>query len=439
MKPTLEAEKAAGLSKPSALTSRVRYRVLTMALLLAGITYLDRVCISLTAKSMMQDLSLSPVQMSFVFSAFTLAYGIFEIPTGWWGDRIGTRRVLTRIVIWWSSFTMFTAGAFNYVSLLIVRFLFGVGEAGAWPNAAKTFSRWFPVTERGTAQGIFFMGAHLFGGLTPLLVTLMLKYMHWRWVFIVFGAVGFVWAASWFWWFRDEPEQHKAVSRAELEHIQRGRGNATSHHPGNTNWKALLTNHNLIALCVPYFTQTYGFYFFITWMPTYLQNARGFTSTMLGVVAGLPLVLSAVADLFGGLTTDWVTKRFGLRAGRCGVSSTCYVLAGVLLIAGTATHDNIIAVILISLALAASNFLLGASWSACSDIAGDHAGTVSAFMNTAGQVGGFLSPIVAALFVEKLGSWSAPLYLCGVLYFLGAVCWWFVDPRRPIMMSPAPE
>ena len=178
--------------------TRARYRVLALAVLLAGITYLDRVCISLTAPSMMRDLGMSKVQMSLVFSAFTLAYGLFEIPTGWWGDRIGTRRVLARIVIWWSSFTMFTAGAFSYVSLLVIRFLFGVGEAGAWPNAAKTFSRWFPVTERGTAQGIFFMGAHLAGGLTPLLVTAMLTRMHWRFVFIVFGAIGFVWAATWF-------------------------------------------------------------------------------------------------------------------------------------------------------------------------------------------------------------------------------------------------
>src|SRR5215475_6369959 len=156
-------------------TSRVRHRVVGLAVLLAAITYLDRVAISLTAKPMMRDLGLDTVQMSFVFSAFTLAYGLFEIPTGWWGDRIGTRRVLTRIVVWWSSFTIATAAAFNYGSLLIIRFLFGAGEAGAWPNAARTFSRWIPLTERGTAQGIFFMGAHLGGALTPFLVTSMLK------------------------------------------------------------------------------------------------------------------------------------------------------------------------------------------------------------------------------------------------------------------------
>src|SRR5678816_2339976 len=142
-----------------------RYKVLALCVLLTGITYLDRICISITRPQMQQDLGLSATQMGWVFSAFQLAYGLFEIPTGHWGDRIGTRRVLTRIVAWWSTFTMLTAASFNYVSLLIVRFLFGAGEAGAWPNAARTFSRWFPSTERGTAQGIFFMGAHLAGGL----------------------------------------------------------------------------------------------------------------------------------------------------------------------------------------------------------------------------------------------------------------------------------
>src|SRR4051812_3288933 len=155
--------------------TRVRYEVLAFTVALAAITYLDRVCIAQTAPAMMRDLGLSKTQMGFVFSAFTLAYALFEIPTGAWGDRIGTRRVLTRIVVWWSSFTIATAAAFNYASLLALRFLFGIGEAGAFPNVSKTFSRWFPVTERGTAQGIFFAGAHLGGGLTPFLVSALLN------------------------------------------------------------------------------------------------------------------------------------------------------------------------------------------------------------------------------------------------------------------------
>ena len=411
----------------------VRYRVLGLAVLLAGITYLDRVCISLTAPAMMRELGLSKVEMSLVFSAFTLAYALFEIPTGWWGDRIGTRRVLTRIVIWWSGFTMLTAGAFNYGSLLLIRFLFGAGEAGAWPNAAKTLSRWFPVTERGTAQGIFFMGAHLAGGITPLLVTAMLTRMPWRWVFLIFGVIGFIWALVWYWWFRDEPEEHPAVSAAELLHIQQGRTVIESHHINAADWRRILTNRSLLALCAAYFTQGYGFYFFITWLPTYLESARGFTSTTLGVVAGLPLMMSVLADFLGGITTDLMTRRFGLRVGRCGVGAGSLLIASALLTVGTATENSIVAIILISLALAFSNFLLGASWGACVDLAGSHAGVVSACMNTAGQIGGFLSPIVTALLVERFASWSAPLYLCGVLYLIGACCWYFIEPREPIL------
>src|SRR5262245_15895558 len=419
--------------------SRVRFQVLGLAVLLSAITYFDRICISLTAPMMMKDLDLTPFKMSLVFSSFTLAYAIFEIPTGAWGDRYGTRLVLTRIVLWWSAFTVFTAGAFSYVSLLAIRFLFGAGEAGAWPNAARTFSRWFPVTERGTAQGIFFMGAHLGGAVTPFLVTSMLAFMHWRSVFLIFGTVGFVWAAVWYWWFRDDPEQHRAVSQAELEHIQLGRGASHSHHLDRAGWKRILTNRSLLALCAAYLTQSYGFYFFITWLPTYLKNARGFTSTTLGVVAGLPLLMSVLADFLGGDTTDRLTRRFGLRIGRCGVGGVSLFLASVLLIAGTAIDNNFFGVALISLGLAFSNFLLGASWSSCIDMAGSHAGVVSACMNTAGQVGGFLSPIVAALIVDRYASWSAPLYVCGILYFFGALCWWFIDPRKPIIKPAMAE
>src|SRR5438270_5107528 len=203
--------------------SRVRYKVLAFAVALAAVTYLDRVCIAQTAGDMMRELGLTNVQMGFVFSAFTIAYALFEIPTGAWGDRIGTRRVLTRIVVWWSSFTIATAAAFNYASLLAVRFLFGMGEAGAFPNVSKTFSRWFPVAERGTAQGIFFAGAHLGGGLTPLLVTYLLLFMPWRMVFVVFGAVGFFWAWAWYAWYRDDPAMHPSVGLEEREHIESGR------------------------------------------------------------------------------------------------------------------------------------------------------------------------------------------------------------------------
>ena len=193
--------------------TRVRHKVLGMTMVLAAITYLDRVSISVARPDIARDLNLSPTQMGYVFSAFYLAYAAFEIPTGWWGDRIGTRRVLTRIVCWWSAFTVLTGVAFSYPSLLAIRFLFGAGEAGALPNAARTFSRWFPRQERGTAQGIFFMSMHLAGGLTPLLVTALLVYFSWRSLFALFGSLGFLWAVAWYRWFRDSPADHPGGRR----------------------------------------------------------------------------------------------------------------------------------------------------------------------------------------------------------------------------------
>lgn len=367
--------------------------------------------------------------MGFVFSAFTLAYGLFEIPTGAWGDRIGTRKVLTRIVLWWSTFTILTASAFNYFYLLVIRFLFGAGEAGAWPNSARTLSRWFPAAERSTAQGIFFMGAHLAGGLTPILVTAMTQVMPWRTVFVIFGMVGFIWAFSWYRWFRDEPSEHSGVSVEERRHIESGRSAESKHHLSGVPWAKISANRSVMALCGMYFTQTYGFYFYITWLPTYLQQARGFSSAKLGLAASLPLLFSVVADFLGGVTTDRLIKKFGFRLGRAIVGVMSFVLASVFMLAGAYLDDPMLAIVFISIAAAWSNFVLGAAWGAAVDVGGSHAGVVSAFMNTAGQVGGFLSPLILAFVVSRFQNWAAPLFVTGALYMLGAVCWFFITPE----------
>jgi MFS family permease len=415
--------------------TRVRYRVLAMAVALAAITYLDRVCIAKMEPMITRELGLTAQQMAFVFSAFTLAYAVFEIPTGAWGDRVGTRRVLTRIVVWWSSFTIATAGAFNYYSLLTVRFLFGMGEAGAFPNVSKTFSRWFPVAERGTAQGIFFAGAHLGGGLTPLLVMALLNILNWRAVFVLFGAIGFVWALAWYRWFRDEPAEHSAVGLEELRLIEAGRRQEVPHRFSATILRRVLMNRNIIALCLMYFTQAYGFYFNLTWLPKYLDEKApsGSSPLLLSILAGLPLTLSALADLTGGLLSDRLTRSYGLRLGRSGVGGISMLIAGIAMIAGATSEHHLVSALLIALAGAADSFLLGAAWGTCLDIAGPHAGLVTAAMNTAGQVGAVLSPVILSRFLtETSHDWVTPLLIIGGLYLAGAVCWLFVDPRRPI-------
>jgi MFS family permease len=401
-------------------------------MLLAAVTYLDRVCISVLAPDISRDLNLNKVQMSVVFSAFAVAYAGFELVSAWWGERIGARRVLTRIVVWWSTFTIVTGLMWNYPSMLVTRFLFGAGEAGAWPNAALAFSRWTPLRERGRTQGFFFAAAHLSGGVTPLLVAALLKHLSWRGIFAVCGAVGFIWAAAWFRWFRDEPREHPSVNAQEAELIESERRIVAHGHAPGGLWRVLAGSPNIWFLCLAYFSNSYGSYFVMTWLPTYLAEQRGFQKEALSLFSGLPLLLSVFGDISGGAVTDWMTRRFGLRLGRCSVASVGYALAGIAMFASVFSETPEVAAILIAVAIAASMFTLSASWAACMDIGGPHTAVLSAAMNTTGQVGSIISPMVAGWVVTRFANWQAPLLIMGGLYFLSALLWVLVDPRKRI-------
>jgi MFS family permease len=399
-------------------------------MLLAAVTYLDRVCISVLAPNISHDLGLGKLQMSFVFSAFAIAYAGFEIVTAWWGERIGARRILTRIVAWWSCFTIATGLSWNYSSLLAIRFLFGAGEAGAWPNAALAFSRWIPTRERGRAQGFFFAAAHLSGGITPLLVAALLPFMSWRAIFATCGAVGFLWCAAWYRWFRDEPREHPGVNAAEAELIEAERRLTVHKHSGGGVWRALASSPNVWCLCLAYFSNSYGSYFVMTWLPTYLSEQRHFQKESLSLFSGLPLLLSVFGDLMGGAVTDLMTRRFGLRIGRSAVSVAGYTVAGAAMFASVYSATPVLAACLIAVAVAASMFTLSATWAACMDIGGEHTAVLSASMNTTGQLGSIVSPVVTGWVVSQFANWQAPLIIMGVLYLVSALLWMLVDARK---------
>jgi MFS family permease len=352
------------------------------------------------------------------------------VPSAWWGERVGTRRVLTRIVCWWSAFTIATAAGWSYASMLVIRFLFGAGEAGAWPNAARTFSRWIPAHERGRVQGVFFAGAFLAGGLTPALVALLEPHVGWRGVFACFGLVGFVWAAAWYRWFRDEPSEHPAVGAAERELIASQRGAAGGHGLDAHTLGALAASPSAWALCLGYFSNSYGSYFVMTWLPTYLAERRGFSAGSLALFSGLPMLLSVASGLLGGIATDLLARRHGLRIGRAAVGFGSYVVAAVTMMLSVQAGSPQTAAILLALATAASMFALGAHWAAAIDIGGDHAGVLSACMNTTGQIGSISSPIVAARLVQYDASWTLPLYVMAGLYAFSALTWLVVRPPR---------
>ena len=417
--------------------TRARYVVITFMVLLAMVTYLDRACIGAMKQHIAADFSLDDAQMGWVFTSFILAYAIFEIPTARWADRHGAGSVLTRIVSWWSIFTLMTAGAFNYASLLITRFLFGAGEAGAFPCVARVLSRWVPLRERGTAKGIFFAGAYASGALTTLTVNALLPFMSWRTILLVFGCVGFVWVIAWMRWFREEPTDHPAANEAERALIVADRAPVVAHPTGFAFWGGMLKQRNVLLLCLSYMPNCAVFYFSITWLPSYLRERHGFESTQLGLLASLPLFLAIATQFLGGFWSDKIAARIGLRAGRRTPGIVGYGGAALLVMATTQAPDPKTAAVLFALTVATCMLTTASSWSTCVDIGREHSATVSATMNTSGQIAAMASAPIVGYSVKWFGDWNMPFWLLGGLFVVGAVCWAFIDPRKPVFADAA--
>jgi MFS family permease len=413
---------------PFERATRKRHVVLAFALAAMGVAYLDRVAISTAAPAMKADLGLSDVQMGFVFSAFTLAYALFEVPSGWLADRFGARWMLTRIVLWWSAMTAATGAALGFASLLLLRWLFGMGEAGVLPSISRAFGRWLPARARGNAFGLTIMAAALGGAVTQPLVVFLLERVSWRTAFPIFGSVGVVWAAAWFFWFRDEPSEHRGVNAAELALIG---CDPPAPHP-RVPWGALVRSRSLVALCAMYFCAIYGWYFYITWLPTYLLRGRGFDFQAMGWLASLPLLAIAAGSLVGGSVSDLLVRRFGLRAGLRAPGLVGLPLAGLAVLLAVATPDGRAAAFLLAAAAGLAALGVAPAWSVCLALGGRHAGVVSGAMNTFGNLGGTLSPLAMGAALSAFDSWSLPLWSVAALYVLAAVCWLAIDPERPI-------
>jgi ACS family glucarate transporter-like MFS transporter len=403
---------------------------------LAMVTYLDRACIGVMAPKISAEFGLDEGQMSWVFFSFIFAYALFEIPTARWADTRGAKSVLTRIVTWWSLFTVVTAGAFSYVSLLAARFLFGMGEAGAWPCVARVMSRWIPLRSRGTAKGIFFAGAYASATLTALLVTPLLEVFSWRSILIVFGCVGMVWVIAWQRWFRDEPAEHPATNDAERALILGDRPPVAPHPKGWPFWKSLLRQRNVLLLCITYMPNCATFYFCITWLPTYLMKQHGFEKAQLGMLSALPLGLSVITQFLGGYLSDVVTKRSGIRAGRRLPGVLGYSLAAVFIMGAAVSTAPVTAAVLIGLAAASCMLTTAPAWSTCIDIGREHSATVGATMNTSGQIAAMASAPIVGYSVKWFGDWNMPFWLLAALFLVGALCWLFIDPKEPVF-APA--
>lgn len=395
------------------------------------VTYLDRVCIAAAAPAMMADLKLSDFQMGMAFSAFALAYGIFEVPMGWLGDRIGQRAMLTRIVACWSVFTAVTGGVRGFASLIAVRFAFGAAEAGAFPNLARALARWFPQSARGAVTGAMWMGARLGGALAPAIAVALIARVGWRAAFVVFGAVGLVWCAAFRRWYTDDPKDHPSVNAAELALIRRGAAAPAPH--AATPWRRMLASGNVWALFWMYFAASFGFYFLVTWLPTYLVREHGLTLAESGLYSTLPLTAAAAACVAGGSLSDWLVRRTGsLRRGRAIVGFGGFVLGAAGFAAASQARGALAAVICLACAQAALDLTVGVSWATCVEIGGAFGGMLGGFMNTASCVAAVLLPLVAAAMEQRFGSFQAVFALAAAVYFAGGLLWLKIDPGRKL-------
>jgi len=455
---------AVGSEKPTL----VRYQVLGWVCALSAITYIDRVCIKSVAGDMQKALGIGPREFSWAFSAFGLAYALLEIPSGWLGDRFGPRKVLTRIVLCWSLFTALTGCVWQFtldsgyeiyvpflgpvpllvngfMLLLLIRFLFGAGEAGAYPNIARALRSWFPYSRRGMAQGLPWTFGRLGGAIAPILVGVIASWLGWQGAFWIFGVLGALWVVSFAVFFRDSPAEHPAVNAAErdlilgpvpaMPHVLPGGLGNPPYGGAPLSWRTMLRSRTLWCLSLMYFCSNAGWCFFITWDVEYYRNVLGVTDTALAIAQGAPLFCGGVACMVGGFLTDALVRVLGRRWGRTLQGLVSYALGGTFFMLALLTRDPWLAVPALCIASFLKDFAMAASWSTCIDIGHRYSGTVAGFMNMVGNLGTFVSPPIVA-YLARHGEWDLALVYSAGMFFAAAAGWAFINPKRVIVYTP---
>lgn len=443
--------------------TRVRYGVMGLLCSLAFILYIDRVCIGQAGTAMKAELGLSNFQWGLVGVAFQIAYAIFEPTTGHWGDRFGSRRVLMRIVLWWSVFTALTGCVWKFswdllpglavngfMLLLLVRFLFGAGEAGALPNAARVISVWFPPGKRGPSQALISTSAQIGGAAAPTVTAYFINspYIGWRWAFVIFGSLGLVWI--WFFarFFRDDPAEHPGVNEAERRYILAGRTAATGAKAAHLQipWRLVFANHNIWLLGVINACSSFYSYMLFLWFPTYLKEGRGLSEVVSGRLGSLPYLFGATGVLLGGYLGDWLTARFGSRRTALGAMGTCGLLLSGTLVASSVHFENpLVAVLCCSIGFFFSYVQLAAWWAAMADVAGRHTGALFGLCNMIGLAGGALSQMFLGWFADyrkAMGltgrdQWDPAFLIYGGVLVFGGLLWLLINPRRTVVPDDA--
>ena len=418
---------------PQTFRLPLRNRVLLLVTLASGITYLDRVCLSAAAPAIMRDLRLSSIQMGYAFSVFSLAYGIFEIPMGWLGDRLGQRKMITRIVACWSAFTALTGMVGGYLGLLAVRFAFGAAEAGAFPSMAAGLARWFRTTDRARATGIMWMGSRLGAAIGIPLASLIMGWFGWRLTFGLFGAIGGIWCILFWRWYRDNPLLHPALDPSDLTYLGHNADLPRAPGAGATPWKRLFASANLWSFFWMYFASSYGFWFLLTWLPTYLIQRYQISPQASGFYAALPLAAGAASNVIGGTLSDWLVRRTSSPLwGRRLVGLGGYLMAGAGFAAAAFMQGPFGAILCLMLADFGMDLAVPVAWAACLEAGGNFGGTATAFMNTGSTISAFISPLAAAWMYSRFGSFRSMLMSAGAVYLIASFLWLKIDPTQSL-------
>jgi len=408
-----------------------RYRVLIFLFSFMFITYLDRISIGLLGKRIISEFHLSNEQFGWVLSAFSIAYAIFEIPAGIMGDRKGQKIVLIRIVLWWSLFTALTGVTTGLLSLIIVRFLFGMGESGALPMTSGVISRWLPVTELSRGISVSLAGQIAGAAVAPFIVIPLASAFGWRATFFVNGVIGLLWVIICIRWFKNNPSEMKGISTEEKNFIEENR--CITSHSQTISWKKILRNRSLLALVSSFFCSQWGMYFFIAWMPVYLQQGRHFSENNMKLITSLIFVPAIATSLIAGVLGDRLIKKKGLKFGRRSIGMASMGINSILFLTEATTQSDAVLVACLIAGFGCQLILGTAAFGVCIDVSGNHAGAVSGLMNCVGQMGAFFLAIVFGKIVDTTNSFNAPLFVISALLFIGSLLWLLVDPTKRLI------
>jgi sugar phosphate permease len=412
-----------------------RYRVLVLLTSLTTLTYLDRICISIVGVRVKAELGLSNEQFGWVLASFALAYALFEIPSGALGDRMGPRALFIRIVLWWSFFTVLTGMVTGLATLLIVRFLFGVGESGTYPNCMIVMSRWFPAKEMGRSLTWVGIGSQIGAAIAPLIIVPLAIAYGWRVPFYVIGSLGVVWVWICFRWFRNFPVEMRKIGSKEKELIESDR----RFHPDQQliSWKVILQHRVVWALMLMYFCCQYTNYFFVAWLPVYLQEGRHFSENEMKLITSSLFIVGIIGFVLGGFAGDLSVKKLGLKFGRRIIGMTGLGICGVLVFISAVVKDNNLAAYSLIAANGFFSFGVMVSYAVCVDIGRNNAGTVTGAMNFFGQMGAFLLAVMFGKIVDATHNFNYPLFILAGVLFAGCLLWLAIDATKHLNLKMA--